>query len=79
MSASSACFSPSTGRGGPERPICATHAELRRLLVGIIPQQARYIIENKGKFSAWIAWAHGLCLLDCDKHISKLAYYIVNA
>ena len=33
------------------RPLGAGHPELRRLVVGIGPQQARYIIENKGEFS----------------------------
>jgi hypothetical protein len=39
--------------------LCPGHAELARLLIRIGPQQAAYIIDQKGKFSLRTARAHG--------------------
>ena len=50
------------------RPLGAGHAEPARALVRIGAQQASYIIENKSKFASWIARAHAILLVACDKH-----------
>jgi hypothetical protein len=41
-----------------DSPLGAGNAEPARALIRVSPQQASYIIENKGKFSAGIARAH---------------------